>query len=439
MPHRYLLTTLLTLLAVIAVPLTASANPSPTVWHDDMESGVNGWSSADLTVGVAPHFHWDTYMAYEGEYSWWCGNFDYDANGGYGNGWDDRLELPPIDVEPVAVEDMSWGGIKARYRDDTPENGPMRARDPVFPVLTFAYRHDSEQGYDFTYVQAESNGVYVNLNRGYDHRQPWTDIGPYGFELSGYDHPLQLRFRFVSDGAWSDEDGSYLSTGGAFHVDNIKVYDFATGSVLFYDSEPGLREDECTPAVPGAAGDYWHLIDRACPAYSDPHSWWCGEDSDTSFVPPNLQNALFSPVIDTNPASACTCFFAMHFAVPTVDNDYVAYYGTCGDGYYQIAAYWGDMGSCDGWSNTAYNRGFDIGQFGSGLTYSAGMLFIMYTTDNGCGPADAGDAGIMLDDLWICTDGADPWEGERTANLYDAERYPGAAKLIRAPLGLIHR
>jgi hypothetical protein len=97
------------------------------------------------------------------------------------------------------------------------------------PVLTFAYRYDSEIGYDFTYVQAESNGVYVNLNRGYDGVQPWTDIGPYGFELSNYDDPLQVRFRFISDGAWSDEDGLYFSVGGGFAVDNIKVYDFATG------------------------------------------------------------------------------------------------------------------------------------------------------------------------------------------------------------------
>ena len=431
MKYSYVLVVFSVVLPLVLVSLVAPmahANPSPTVWHDDMEGDVSGWSSADFTAGAAPHFHFDTYMAYEGEYSWWCGTFDYDMDGGYGNSWDDRLELPPIYVNPVAVENVSWAVLKALYRDELSGDQRGRARDPVMPVLTFAYRHDSEIGYDFTYVQAESNGVYVNLNRGYDGVQPWTDIGPYGFELSNYDDPLQVRFRFVSDGAWSDEDGLYFSVGGGFAVDNIKVYDFSTGEVLFYDTTEFDSPDFCMPAVPGAAGDFWHLIDRACPAYSDPHSWWCGEDSDTSFVPPNLQNGLFSPVVDTNPAIVCTCFFAMHFAVPTVDNDYIAYYGSVGEGYYGIAFYWGDFESCDGWSGTAYNRGYDIGQFGSGITYQAGMLFIMYTTDNGCGPAAAGDAGMMLDDLWICTDGADPWQGERTTNLYDAERYPGAPK-----------
>ncbi|MCK4511541.1 hypothetical protein KAW64_07375 [bacterium] len=436
MTRRYLLAGLLALAMTAAVPLAASANPSPSFWHDDMESGMSGWWTADFTAGAAPHFHWDTYMAYEGERSWWCGNFDYDANGGYGNGWDDRLELPPIYVNPVAVENVSWGVLKALYRDEPSGDLRGRARDPVMPVLTFAYRHDSEIGYDYTYVQAESMGVYVNLNRGYDGVQPWIDIGPYGFELSGYDDPLQVRFRFVSDGAWSDEDGLYLSVAGGFAVDNIKVYDFSTGEVLFYDTTESDSPDFSMPAVPGAAGDFWHLIDRACPAYSDPHSWWCGDDADTSLVPPNLSNGLFSPIINTAAAS-CTCYLAMHFAVPMVDNDYIELLGTVGFGYYHIVSYWGDFGSCDGWGSTAFNTGFDIGQFGSGFTYYAGMLFIMNTTDNGCGPGAAGDAGIMLDDLWICTDGWTPWEGERTANLYDAERYLGAPKSAgSAPLFL---
>ena len=423
------LSAVLALILLALIALTASANPVPEfVWHDDMEGGVSGWSTVDFTATAVPHFHADTYMGYEGEYSWWCGNFDYDADGGYGNSWDDRLELPPIYVSPVAVENVSWAVLKALYRDEPSGDRRSRARDPVMPVLTFAYRHDSEIGYDFTYVQAESNGVYVNLNRGYDGVQPWIDIGPYGFELSNYDDPLQVRFRFVSDGAWSDEDGLYLSVGGGFAVDNIKVYDFSTGEVLFYDTTESDSPNSSFPAIPGAAGDFWHIIDRACPAFSDPHSWWCGDDADTSFVPPNLANGLYSPVVYTDIALSCTTYFAMHFAIPTVDNDYVSLLGTVdGSNYYQVAAYWGDFESCDGWGSTGLYIGFDIGQFG-GQTYYAGMLFIMHTTDNGCGPAGGGDAGVMLDDLWICTNGGDPWEGERTTNLYDAERYPGSPK-----------
>ncbi len=406
MTKCYVLAVVLSVFLFILVPSSVLANPGPEVfWFDDIEGDVSEWSSVDFTAGAAPHFHLDYYMVYEGERSWWCGNFDYDADGGYGNSWDDRLSLPPININPVVVDNVSWGTIKAMYRDDAPENGPVRTRDPVFPVLTFAYRHDSEAGYDYTYVQAESSGVFVNLNRGYDGRQPWTDIGPYGFDLTHCDDPLNVRFRFLSDGAWSDEDGLYLSVGGGFAVDKIKVYDFSTGDILFYD-DAEVGNISCVPGVPGAAGDFWHVIDRMCPALSDPHSWWCGDDADTSFVPPNLRNGLFSPPIDIYGVYACTVHFAMHLAIPTVDNDYVSFFGTAnGSDYYGIAAYWGDFGSCDGWGGTAYNIGYDITQFQS-PPYTVGhFLWVMNTTDNGCGPAGGGDAGVMLDDVWFTSGG----------------------------------
>jgi hypothetical protein len=289
-------------------------------FFDDMEGDVSGYGTTDFSAGAAPHFHVDTYMAYEGAMSWWCGNFDYDADGGYGNSWDDRLEIPTLDLTGA-----------------------------TYPILTYAFRHDSEIGYDYTYVQAESLGVFVDLNRGYDGRQAWTDIGLYGFILQTYDNPLNALI----------------------------------------------------PAVPGAAGDFWHLIDRCCPALSDPHSWWCGDDADTGFVPPMLQNGLWSPGVDISTAAACTVHFAAHFAIPTVDNDYCAFYGSAGYGYYGIAAYWGDFGSCDGWGGGAYNVGFDITQFDAAPYGVGGFLWIMYTTENGCGPAGGGDAGIMIDDLWF--------------------------------------
>jgi hypothetical protein len=422
-------------LASAVISLSASANPVGVVWHDDMEGDVSEWATADFTAGAVPHFHWDTYMAYEGM-SWWCGNFDYDADGGYGDNWDDRLELPEIPVNVSAIENVSWGQVKALYRDGPLGGSGDVRRDAVIPMLTFAFRVDVELACDYTYVDAESGGVYVHVNDGYDGREPWTDLGEYGFNLSAYDDPLRVRFRFISDGAWSDEDGLYNSVGGSFAVDNIKVYDYVTGDVLFYDSEPGGREGECMPSTLPASGDYWHLIDRACPAYSDPHSWWCGDDADTSLVPPSLYNGLFSPVVEVGSAVVCTAFFAAHYAIPSVASGFVSYYGTTGEGYYGVASYWGDFGSCSGWCSTAFNRGFDIGQFAMPYSTHAGMLFIMHTLGNGSGPGVAGDAGVMIDDLWICTLGEDPWEGRREENLYYAEPYPGASKIAGAPLEL---
>ena len=438
MKHSYAFavpSAVLTFLFLIVVGV-ASANPVPEVfWYDDMEGDVSEWRTEDFTASDEPHFHVDPYYAYGGDgHSWWCGSFEYDSNGGYGNSWIDLLVLPEIHLNPTAIEEVSWGAVKAAYRTESSADRDVPRARSIQPVLTYAYRHDSEIGYDYTYAQVESLGTYVNL-AVYNGTAGWTELGASGLDLTGYGDPLNIRFRFVSDGAYSDEDGDYLSDGGAFHVDDIKVYDFLTGEILFFDdAESGGL---CVPYTPGPAGDHWHLIDRLCPALSDPHCWWCGDDADTSLVPPNLKNGLYTPVIEVYESYVCTCHFAMHFAVPTVDNDYVSFHGTCnGADYYQMGAMWGDFEQCDGWGSTGFNRGYSLNHFCSAPFEYAGMLFVMHTTDNGCGPGAAGDAGVMLDDFWIESNlsygpaRSEPWLRERReairsgrVPLFTEERY----------------
>jgi hypothetical protein len=346
---------------------------SPVIeFFDDMESGENGWIHEDNTSGAAVMFHLDTYYAYEGDYSWWCGALgpDYHGGDGYGNGWDQRLVIPETDLTGA-----------------------------TYPVLTFAYRHDSEPGYDFTYIQAESLGVFVNLGPGYNGSSGgWVDIGSYGYLLATYDNPLHARIRFVSDGAYSDLDGLYDSDGGAFMADNIKIFDFYRSTVYFYDD--GESGGLCVPEIPGAAGDYWHIAYRACPAYSDPHVWWCGDDSDTSLIPPNLNNSLTSPVISLAGATVCTLRFLLHAEVPTVDNDYWVEEVSPDGGvtWYSLGSWWGDFAQCDGWSTHGVN-GIDLSPYLPSTEFQFRLEF--FTTDNGCGPGEAGGAGIMLDDTWI--------------------------------------
>ncbi|MBN2564450.1 MAG: hypothetical protein JXB46_01950, partial [Candidatus Eisenbacteria bacterium] len=51
---------------------------------------------------------------------------------------------------------------------------------------------------------------------------------------------------------------------------------------------------------------------------------------------------------------------------------------------------------------TAYEIGFDIANQFSDPPYTwGGFAWIMYTTDNGCGPGAGGDAGTMIDDVWF--------------------------------------
>ncbi len=400
-----------TAFAVLLVALAfagAHANPSGyygLVWYDDM-SDPTGWTTVDNTAAAAPHFHLDTFMAYddpdhEEDSSWWCGTLDYGSDGGYGNGWDDRLELPPVQVGYTVVEERSWGAIKSLYRDgEAGERSP--ARDPrpdVMPVLTFVYRHDSEVGYDFTYVEAESLGAWRPLNAGYDGSSGgWQDLGVYGYVLTEYGDPVKLRFRFISDGAWSDEDGLYVSDGGAFHVDNIRVFDFYGGETFFFDDAQDATSP-CIPSVPGAAGDYWHLVDDVCSSNVIP-SWWCGDDADTSLIPPNLNNALISPLITTGLDAPCTLRYAIHAEVPTVDNDFWVNSISTDGGvtWYDLSAYWGDFEQCSGFGTAGLN-GDDISEFMPTNAFRYRLTF--HTTDNGCGPGAAGGAGINLDDTWL--------------------------------------
>ena len=79
-----------------------SFRESVVVFFDDMESGEGGWTHY-FAIWPEAFFHADQYYAYEDgtppDYSWWCGRLDPDYAGGdgYGNGWDERLLVPPVD------------------------------------------------------------------------------------------------------------------------------------------------------------------------------------------------------------------------------------------------------------------------------------------------------------------------------------------------------
>ncbi|MBD3348698.1 MAG: hypothetical protein GF400_05840 [Candidatus Eisenbacteria bacterium] len=356
---------------------------SPTIlFFDDMEGGENGWQHVDHTAQQGTRFHIDTYQAFEGGHSWWCGEFNASFAGGdgYGNDWVQMLELPEVDISGA-----------------------------VYPIIEFAYRCDTEEYCDLVYVQAESGGVYVDLNEGWGGVEPWNSFSGYAVGPSTYDDPLKVRFRFESDAAFSDEDGGYDSDGGAFHVDDIRVYDYSSGTTIFLDDCEG--GGLCTPSIPTPVGDYWHLTSRECAAYSGTQCWWCGDDADTSMVPGNVINSLTSPEIDISGSLVCTLRFLIHAQVPTDDADFwkeeVSTDG--GENWYTAGIWWGDFGGCNTWASHGIS-GVDVGPYLPGSTLM--FRITMHTTSDGCGPGAAGGAGVMLDDVWV-----EDWTGsavERT-------------------------
>jgi len=179
------------------------------VWYDFEQFNWQGWTRLDRTAQMGTFFHVDDFAGLgggdfgrlaplEGTKSMWCGaranpGTPYvchfmDAPG-YGNGWDQGLTMWPYAFVGTAV-------------------------------ISYKLRWDCEPDYDF---------VRVEYDAGHDDWQTLASYTGDGVVVEQLTHPMtqiatKFRFRFVSDGAWSDEDGLW-NTDGACIVDSIRVSD----------------------------------------------------------------------------------------------------------------------------------------------------------------------------------------------------------------------
>ncbi|MDH4036302.1 MAG: T9SS type A sorting domain-containing protein [Candidatus Krumholzibacteria bacterium] len=175
-----------------------------------------GWTTHDITAQIDTFFHVDNfagvpgYAPLSGTKSLWCGT-NTSIGGcpyltcapGYGNSWKQTFES-------IAF----------------PATGDV--------TLSFQIRHDSEPDYDYTYVEFM------------DYLNGWVRVASYdgaaGPMLASFAIPasqlpgtVKVRFRFVSDPYWSDED-CLFNTYGAVVIDNISLSD-ANGQIDFQDFE----------------------------------------------------------------------------------------------------------------------------------------------------------------------------------------------------------
>ena len=186
------------------------------VWFDFEQMDWQGWTSVDRTAQVDTFFHVDDFsglgggafgrlVALEGTKSLWCGTRPgtdfymcswYNAPG-YGNAWN---QICSSDV-------ISFTG-----------------------VLTWAFKcvFDSEPDWDFTYIEYDAgNDNWVEIAH-YD----GVDTFIVAEQLLLSQTATKLRYHFVADGAWSDQDGLW-DTDGAFIVDSITVID--AGGIIDYE------------------------------------------------------------------------------------------------------------------------------------------------------------------------------------------------------------
>jgi len=236
-------------------------------WQFDSPNGhpdEQGWTKHDLTVQIAKHFHvagspggCDAITPIGGTKSIWCGQWPTTADPwcgweglpGYGDNWSQRLEST-VSAASVSYE-IAW---------------------------------ESEPGYDFTYVE------WWDPANSQWREDPNAHGGTGGFDGSG--GPLtetltspygatKVRFRFASDGAWSDEDGLWPTAEGAVKIDDISL---GGGPVEDWEGEAcGAQQStdgKWTTTIPAGFGNYAALHHGSTIVQEDPcfrqNSWLWG-------------------------------------------------------------------------------------------------------------------------------------------------------------------
>ena len=216
---------------------------------DDSLGGPDpqGWMGVDKTAQLGTFFHFDNfaglsggYSALEGNQSLWCGArpdtdlefCQYETLPGYGNSWDQRFESVPFSTS---------GDV----------------------TVNFLVRYDTEPGYDFAFLEYLSKSGQWQTLLAFDGQGEMLASAVIPADsLAG---SAKIRFRFESEGAWSDEDG-VLDTDGAIIIDSLTVAD-TNGVVDFQNFEaesPGALTtlDGDWTAIPRPGfGDFFGLFD----------------------------------------------------------------------------------------------------------------------------------------------------------------------------------
>ena len=206
----------------------------------DGEPAWEGWIGIDNTSQAESHWHMDTFNCADLDpsqpvnHAWWCGALfepchAEDSAEGYGNNWLDYLDWRGSVPDPAS-------GVTVR--------------------ITARLNYDVEPGYDYVYLECEgATGAFTTIATfNGDNRNDSGDFIPedvnqsFTIDAGDYTGPAQdqvhLRWRFVSDMGWSDQDCAW-PTDGAAQIDLIAVYfDQGTGDIQMGETET------CEPGEP---------------------------------------------------------------------------------------------------------------------------------------------------------------------------------------------
>ena len=316
-----------------------------SVYLQDFESGLNGWTTNDVTA-AGIQWHIDDFNAFAGN-SWWCGD---PILGGYDNHWLQYLVTPELDFSTVTSPMLTFKLFYA-VEDPAGASAPYDGWDGCNVWITtdggsrWSVIQPVSPSYNCTslYSFGEEWGMGANIPGWGGTSGGWVDAQ---FNLANYvgQSQVQLRFAFCSDPAYCTmDDPSLLS----LFVDDVLIMDGAT-TILSNNADDTPVPSEFTFDEGGSSGDWWIIDDQT---YASPtHCATC--DIEFHY---NLSNALESEWI----------------TIPEADNIYFTFYVWCdmldwdGDNNNMLEDYYMVEVSQDGiiWEYTTYGF-YDYGDDG---------------------------------------------------------------------------
>jgi hypothetical protein len=228
---------------------------NPAIPGTELHTYMEGWIGWDATYSELTYFRRFGYADFAaesadtcvgalvglgGQYSLWCGVMPSEANAncyaagqGYGNSWN-------ICIGQQFTYDGNGGNV----------------------VWEYDYVVDTEPGWDYAYalVDTSTNNdvVAVGTYTGPIPSAHATHALAPGLSMRSDAGPYVLKWCGVADGAYSDEDGLYVTTCGMVAVDDVSV---TGGGVLHAsDFETGADGWVLQPAAEGAGGEWADIV-----------------------------------------------------------------------------------------------------------------------------------------------------------------------------------
>jgi len=273
------------------------SDPNVNPYKDhSLHAHMEGWIGIDFTYSEVSYFRRLSYADFsasadtcvgavaglDGQYSYWCGELPAEADAdcfaggqGYGNSW------------VVCVgQTFSYNG-----------SGSV--------TWEFDYVNDTEPGWDYSVVYCDTTGsgddVVVDAFTGPASGHASYTLTP-GTDMRSDAGNIILKICVQSDGAYSDQDGYYVTDCGAFAFDGVSVSGGGISSSTDFESDNGGWA--LLPAAAGSGGDWSNIVQFT---QADVHTV-CGcalEDSVMAFYEPSSgghtyyqDNVAASPWID---------------------------------------------------------------------------------------------------------------------------------------------